>query len=80
MSLLFPAKEVKHEMYSRHKVKFVENLAKSVRYKNSSVPHMQHLLNEDILHEEFFLKCCQKTNLNLQIIVLFVLSRVLHQS
>ena len=56
MSSLFPVKEVKHQMYSRHKLKFVENRAKSVRYKNSSVPHMQHLLNEDILHEEKLLK------------------------
>ena len=42
MSSLFPLREVKHEMYSRNKVKFVENRVKSVRYKNSSVPHMQH--------------------------------------
>ena len=65
MSSLFPAKEVKHEMYLRHKVKFVENRAKSVRYKNSSVPHMQHLLNEDILHEELFLKMLSKNKFEL---------------
>ena len=65
MSSLFPAKEVKHEMYSRHKVKFVENRAKSVRYKNSSVPHMQHLLNEDILYEEKLKKMLSKNKFKL---------------
>ena len=51
MTTLFPLRDVQHEMYSRNKVKSVENRAKSVRYKKSSVPHMQSLLNEDYLHQ-----------------------------
>ena len=51
MTTLFPLRDVQHDMYSRNKVKFVENRAKSVRYKNSSVPYMQSLLNEDNLHQ-----------------------------
>ena len=65
MSSLFPVKEVKHQMYSRHKLKFVENRAKSVRYKTSSVPHMQHLLNEENLHEEKLLKMLSNNNCKL---------------
>ena len=51
MITLFPLRDVQHDMDSRNKVKFVENRAKSVRYKNSSVPYMQSLLNEDNLHQ-----------------------------
>ena len=51
MTTLFPLRDVQHDMDSRNKVKFVENRAKSVRYKNSSVPYMQSLLNEDNLHQ-----------------------------
>ena len=38
----------KHKMKLRRTKKFEENIKRTERYKKSSIPYMQKLLNEDI--------------------------------
>ena len=48
MCTLFPLKTSAHSMKKRNYQKYVVNKANTYRYKVSSVPHMQCLLNEDV--------------------------------
>ena len=47
MKNLFPKKIIKHDHKLRNQDKFKINYARTNRYKNSAVPHMQKLLNDD---------------------------------
>ena len=47
MEKLFPRKVTKHEHNLRNPDDFETNYARTNRYKNSAVPYMQKLLNED---------------------------------
>ena len=48
MCTLFPLKTSLHDMKKRNENKYVISNAKTYRYKVSSVPHMQSLLNHDV--------------------------------
>ena len=56
MKSLFPQKNTRK---TRHKYKFMVNKSKSERYKKSSVPTMQNLLNSDIMSKH--VSCKQRT-------------------
>ena len=56
MQTLFPLKTSLHTMKKRNDNKYVENKANTLRYKVSSVPHMQSLLNEDVKEQSKLLK------------------------
>ena len=45
---MFPMNMSKHKMKLRRTKKFEENIKRTERYKKSSIPYMQKLLNEDI--------------------------------
>ena len=47
-SKLFPLKNQNHGMKVRQPLKYQVNKANTERYKNSSIPYMQRLLNDDI--------------------------------
>ena len=47
MKQLFPLAKRKHEMDTRSKEKFKVNIAKTERYKKSSIIYMQKLLNAE---------------------------------
>ena len=51
MCTLFPLKTSLHNMKKRNDIKYKVNHANTYRYKSSSVPHMQMLLNEDFKKE-----------------------------
>ena len=56
MQALFPLKTSLHIMQKRNDNKYVINKANTLRYKVSSVPHMQNLLNEDVKEQNALLK------------------------
>ena len=56
MQTLFPLKTSLHTMKKRNDNKYVVNKANTLRYKVSSVPHMQSLLNEDVKEQSNLLK------------------------
>ena len=45
LSPMFPLNEVNHEMEKRNNMKYKVNQAKTERYKQSSIPYLQRLLN-----------------------------------
>ena len=45
---MFPLKKSKHNTELRRTKKFEEKIKRTERYKKSSIPYMQKLLNEDI--------------------------------
>ena len=47
MKKLFPLAKTDHLMKTRAKEKFKVHQAKTERYKNSAIPYMQRLLNND---------------------------------
>ena len=47
MKAMFPMKRISHSMTKRNIEKFKINRAVTNRYKNSSIPYMQRLLNDD---------------------------------
>ena len=55
MCTLFPLKTSLHDMKKRNENKYVINNAKTYRYKVSSVPHMQCLLNQDVKEQNVLL-------------------------
>ena len=56
MQNLFPLKTSIHTMQKRNDNKYVINQANTLKYKVSSVPHMQNLLNEDVKEQSILLK------------------------
>ena len=64
MCTLFPLKTSAHNMKKRNYQKYEVNKANTYRYKVSSVPHMQCLLNEDV-NEQNDLVNSLKQNCNL---------------
>ena len=46
-SKLFPLKKIKHVMSVRNPLKYQMNKANTERYKKSSIPYLQGLLNKD---------------------------------
>ena len=56
MEALFPLKTSLHSMKRRNDEKYVINKAKTLRYKVSSVPNMQSLLNDDVKEQKSLLK------------------------
>ena len=55
MCKLFPIKNPIHSMKKRNDMKYKVNCAKTYRYKISSVPHMQNLLNENFKKQKVLL-------------------------
>ena len=51
MKQLFPLNVQNSELQTRHKETFKVNKAYTERYKQSAVPYMQRLLNEDERHK-----------------------------
>ena len=47
MKKLFPLNVQNRELKTRHKETYKENKAYTERYRNSAIPYMQRLLNED---------------------------------
>ena len=44
---MFPINQKQHDIQIRNTEKYVVNHAKKERFKNSSIPYMQRLLNND---------------------------------
>ena len=48
-SKLFPLKKIKHVMHVRNPMKYELNKANTERYRKSTIPYLQRLLNTDSL-------------------------------
>ena len=55
-SKLFPLRKLNHGMSKRKGERYHVNISKTKRYKDSAVPYLQGLLNEDILEKKESLK------------------------
>ena len=61
-SNFFPLNKAKHLMTKRNPDKYVVNGAYTERYRRSSVPFLQRLLNEDYARQKKELKCLLQVN------------------
>ena len=55
-SKLFPLRKIKHGMIARNSEKYCVNRSNTLRYKESSVPFLQRLLNKDSFEKKKSLK------------------------
>ena len=61
-SKLFPLNIPKHGMVKRNPAKYVVNKTNTERYKKSTVPYLQRLLNKDYFEQKRDLKCLLRVN------------------
>ena len=61
-SRFFPLNNAKHLMTKRNPDKYAVNSAKTERYRRSTVPFLQRLLNEDYAKQRKDLKCLLQVN------------------